>query len=182
MKGVVDMRAAVILALALVSSSCGYALAGRGSFLPDYIRVIGIPPIENRSTYQQVELVLTDKIRAEFIGRGKYTVVPDASGSDAVLSAEITGISTQPIGFNESQQASRYLFIMTMRVRLTDTSTNMVLWSNDALTFREESELTSRTASPTLDAASFLDQERNSFDRISNDVARTVVTAILEAF
>jgi hypothetical protein len=175
------MRAALILALAMVSSSCGYALAGRGSFLPDYIRVIGIPPVENRSTYQQVELVLTDKIRTEFIGRGKYTVVPEATGSDAVLSAEITGVSAQPIGFNESQLASRYLFIMTMRVQLMDTRTNMVLWSNDSMTFREESELTSRTANTTFDA-SFLDQERNSFDRIASDVARTVVTAILEAF
>jgi hypothetical protein len=175
------MRAALILTLALVSSSCGYALAGRGSFLPDYIRVIGIPPIENRSTYQQVELVLTDKIRTEFIGRGKYTVLPEASGSDAVLSAEIIGISAQPIGFNESQLASRYLFIMTMKVQLMDTRTNMVLWANDALTFREESELTTRTASTTFDA-SFLDQERSSFDRIASDVARTVVTSILEAF
>jgi hypothetical protein len=175
------MRAALILALAMVSSSCGYALAGRGSFLPDYIRVIGIPPVENRSTYQQVELVLTDKIRTEFIGRGKYTVVPEATGSDAVLSAEITGVSAQPIGFNESQLASRYLFIMTMKVQLMDTRTNMVLWSNDSMTFREESELTSRTANTTFDA-SFLDQERNSFDRIASDVARTVVTAILEAF
>jgi Lipopolysaccharide-assembly len=176
------MRAAIILTLAMVSSSCGYALAGRGSFLPDYIRVVGIPPIENRSTYQQVELVLTDKIRTEFIGRGKYTVVSEASGSDAVLSGEITGISAQPVSFNESQLASRYLFIMTMKVQLTDTRTNMVLWSNDAMTFREESELTTRSSSGIIDAGAFLDQERSSFDRIAGDVARTVVTAILEAF
>jgi hypothetical protein len=176
-----EMRAALIVALALVTSGCGYALAGRGTFLPDYIRVVGIPPIENRSTYQQVELVLTEKIRTEFIGRGKYTVLPEASGSDAVLTGEITGISAQPIGFNESQLASRYLFTMTMRVQLTDARTNMVLWSNDALSFREESDLTTRGAT-VLQGADFIDQERSSFDRIASDVARTVVTAILEAF
>ena len=177
------MRTALILTLtlALASSGCGYALAGRGSFLPDYIRVVGIPPIENRSTFIQVEQVLTEKIRTEFIGRGKYTVVSEASGSDAVLSGEITGISAQPIGFNEQQLASRYLFIMTMRVRLTDARTSMVLWSNDALTFREEAELTTRGAT-RLEGAAFIDQERSSFDRIAGDVARTVVTAILEAF
>lgn len=174
------MRAALILMLAMATSSCGYALAGRGSFLPDYIKIVGIPPIENRSTYQQVELVLTDKIRTEFIGRGKYRVLPEASGSDAVLTGEITGISAQPVGFTETQLASRYLFTMTMRVRLTDARTNMVLWSNDALTFREESELSTRGA--TDFGANFLDQERSSFDRIATDVARTVVTAILEAF
>jgi outer membrane lipopolysaccharide assembly protein LptE/RlpB len=176
-----EMKAALIVSLALVTSGCGYALAGRGSFLPDYIRVVGIPQIENRSTYQQVELVLTEKIRTEFIGRGKYTVLPEASGSDAVLTGEITGISAQPVGFNENQLASRYLFTMTMKVQLTDARTNMVLWSNDAMTFREESELTSR-GTIVLQGTDFIDQERSSFDRIATDVARTVVTAILEAF
>lgn len=170
-----------IIALSVMTSGCGYALAGRGSFLPDYIRVVGIPPIENRSTFLQVEQVLTEKIRTEFIGRGKYTVVPQAAGSDAVLSGEIIGISAQPVGFNENQLASRYLFIMTMKVQLMDARTNMVLWSNDALSFREESELATRGAT-VLEGAAFIDQERSSFDRIASDVARTVVTAILEAF
>jgi hypothetical protein len=175
------MKAALILTLALACSGCGYALAGRGSFLPDYIKVVGIPPIENRSTYLQVEQILTEKIRTEFIGRGKYSVLSEAAGSDAVLTGEITGISAQPIGFNEQQFASRYLFIMTMRVQLTDARTSMVLWSNDALTFREEAELATRGAT-SFDTSAFVDQERSSFDRIAGDVARTVVTAILEAF
>jgi hypothetical protein len=98
-----------------------------------------------------------------------------------VLTGEITGISAQPVGFNENQLASRYLFTMTMRVQLTDARTNMVLWSNDALTFREESDLTSRGVT-SFQGTDFIDQERSSFDRIASDVARTVVTAILEAF
>jgi hypothetical protein len=175
------IEAALILTLAIASSGCGYALAGRGSFLPDYIKVVGIPPIENRSTFLQVEQVLTDKIRTEFIGRGKYTVVSEASGSDAVLTGEITGISAQAIGFNEQQFASRYLLIMTMRMQLTDARTSMVLWSSEALTFREESELASRGTTEFVSTA-FVDQERSSFDRIATEVARTVVTAILEAF
>lgn len=170
-----------VLIVALLTSGCGYALAGRGSFLPEYIRVVGIPPLQNLTTFFQVEQILTEKIRTEFIGRGKYTVLPEASGSDAVLTGEITGISAQPVGFNENQLASRYLFTMTMRVQLTDARTNMVLWSNDALTFREESDLTSRGVT-SFQGTDFIDQERSSFDRIASDVARTVVTAILEAF
>ena len=67
---------------AVASSGCGYALAGRGSFLPAYIRVVAIPQLENASTFFQAEQVLTEKIRSEFIGRGKYTVVPDVTGAD----------------------------------------------------------------------------------------------------
>jgi hypothetical protein len=160
---------------------CGYALAGRGAFLPDYIRTVGIPPLENRSTFFQVEQVLTEKIRTEFIGRGKYTVVPDAAASDATLSGEITSISVVPVGFTEQQLASRYLFTLSMKVQFTDARTNQVLWSNDALSFREEYELQTR-GNTAIEGSGFLDQERSSFDRIAGDVARTVVTAIVEAF
>ena len=37
------------LAVALGSAGCGYALAGRGSFLPTDIRVVGIPSRWSRS-------------------------------------------------------------------------------------------------------------------------------------
>jgi hypothetical protein len=85
------------------------------------------------------------------------------------------------VGFTEQQLASRYLFTLTMKVAFTDARTSEVLWSNDSLTFREEYELATR-GTTGLEGSSFLDQERSSFDRIATDVARTVVTAILEAF
>lgn len=171
----------MVAVLALASVSCGYALAGRGSFLPDDIRVVGIPQFDNRTTFFQVEQVLTEKVRSELIGRGKYRVVSEAAGSDAVLSGEILSISAQPVGFNEQQLASRYQFTLTMKVAFTDARTNDVLWTDDALTFRSEYELSTRSAT-ALEGAAFLDQERSSFDRIATDVARSVVTSILEAF
>jgi hypothetical protein len=171
----------IVLALALMSASCGYSLAGRGSFLPDYIRVVGVPQLVNQSTFFQVEQILTEKIRTEFIGRGRYTVVPNADGADAVVTGAVTSITVQPVGFTEQQLASRYLFTLTMRVEFTDARTTKVLWSNQALTFREEYELSTRS-NVALQGETFLSQERNSFDRIADDVARTVVTAIVEAF
>ena len=177
-----SLAVTVTLALALASCGCGYALAGRGSFLPDYIQVVGIPPFENRSSFSQVEQVLTDKVRTEFIGRGKYRVVSDTQGADAILTGEILAIGVQPVGFNEQQLASRYLFTWTMKVTFTDAQTNMVLWSNDALVFRGEYDLSQRGTDVANLGSTFVDQERTSVDRISTDVARSVVTSILEAF
>jgi hypothetical protein len=171
----------IVLMLALTSSSCGYALAGRGSFLPAYIRIIGIPQLVNNTPFFQVEQVLTEKIRTEFIGRGNYTVIPDATGADAVVSGTVTSVSVQPVGFTDQQLASRYLFTLTMNVAFTDTRTNMVLWSNEALSFSSEYELQTR-GNTAIEGAGFLDQERSSFDRIATDIARSVVTAIVEAF
>jgi hypothetical protein len=155
-------------ALALLPG-CGYALAGRGSFLPAYIRTIGIPQLGNATTFFQLEQILTERIRQEFIGRGRYTVVPGSEGADAVLTATVTAITVTPVGFTEQQLASRYLFTMTLNATFTDVRTAQPLWTNSALTFREEYELQTRS-------------KRNSLDRIATDAARTVATAILEAF
>jgi hypothetical protein len=178
---VTRIAALLVVASSLAAPGCGYSLAGRGSFLPDYIRVVGIPPLINNSTFFQVEQILTEKIRTEFIGRGRYTVAPSAEGADAVVTGAVTSIAVQPVGFTEQQLASRYLFTLTMRVEFTDARTTKVLWTNQSLTFREEYELTTRS-NTALEGATFLSQERNSFDRIADDVARTVVTAIVEAF
>jgi len=174
-------KIASLLLVVLVTPGCGYALAGRGSFLPEYISVVGIPQLVNNTQFFQVEQILTEKIRTEFIGRGRYTVVPDPEGADAVVTGTVTSINVQPIGFTEQQLASRYQFTLTMNVQFLDARTNLVLWANSALTFREEYELSTRS-NVALEGATFLSQERSSFDRIADDVARTVATAILEAF
>ena len=171
----------ILLFLGIASSGCGYALSGRGTFLPDYINVVGIPQLANNSTFFLVEQTLTEKIRTAFIGRGRYSVIPAPEGADAVVTGAVTSISVQPVGFTDQQLASRYLFTLTMRVEFTDARTSEVLWSNAALTFREEYELTTRS-DQALEGATFLSQERSSFDRIADDVASTVVTAIVEAF
>src|SRR5215470_20096848 len=170
-----------MLILALASNGCGYALAGRGSFLPTDIRVVGIPPLVNHTTFFDVELTLTERIRNEFIGRGKYRVVPEAAGADAILVAEITSITLSPVAFTTTQLASRYQFVLTLRVKFVDARVNKSLWMNDALSFTGEYDLTS-TSGNALNPATFVDQQRSSFERIANDVARTVVTAIVEAF
>ena len=65
---------------------------GRGSFLPAYIKTIGIPTFTNRTTVFNLETLLTQKVRAEFIGRGKYQILPEATGVDAVLTGEVTAV------------------------------------------------------------------------------------------
>ena len=169
------------MCIVLLHTGCGYALAGRGSFLPEYIRIVGIPQLTNQSTFFQVEQILTEKLRTEFIGRGRYTVIPNPEGADAVVTGSVRSITVTPVGFTEQQLASRYQFTLTMSVEFTDSRTAKVLWSNAGLVFREEYELGIRS-NVEVDAATFLSQERSSFDRISDDVARTVATAILEAF
>ncbi|HXE80531.1 MAG TPA: LPS assembly lipoprotein LptE [Vicinamibacterales bacterium] len=166
--------------LAGAGSGCGYALAGRGSFLPSYIRVIGIPEFGNTTPYELVEQVLTERVRSEFIGRGNYTVLPERTGVDAVLTGEITGITIAPASFTQDQAASRYIISVIARLEFRDLKTNNVLWENPALVFREEYQATQGTDS--LDPNAFFGQEADALERIAQEFARSVVSGILEAF
>jgi len=178
----------VLTAAALATSivllpGCGYSLAGRGSFLPDYIKVIGVPTFANRTSLFNLETQMTEKVRAEFIGRGKYRIVPDASNVDALLTGEVSGVSITPLSFTNQQLASRYMITMTARVELRDQRENKVLWENPALVFRQEYEATQALApGQTPDPNAFFGQEADALRRVSSEFARSVVSSILEAF
>ena len=170
-----------VLAAAGASASCGYSLAGRGTFLPEYIRVIGIPLFLNTTPYATVEQIFTEKVRVEFQSRGRYTVNPTEVGADGVVRGQITGISASPVGFTDAQLATRYRFTVSVSVKFDDLTQKKTLWENPSLSFSDEYELASRT-SIGLQGAAFIDQERAVMDRLSTDFARSVVSAILEAF
>jgi hypothetical protein len=183
LSALLSRRRLLALLCALASSasgSCGYALAGRGSFLPAYIKTIGVPTFANRTTVFNVETLLTQKVRAEFIGRGKYTVLPKSTDVDALLVGEVTAITIAPASFTLNQLASRYTITMSARIELRDQKQNTVLWENPSLVFRQDYEATSGKGS--VDAAAFFGQDQSALDRLSTEFARTIVSAILEAF
>jgi hypothetical protein len=170
-----------LLGMGMTGAGCGYSLAGRGSFLPDYIRTIGVPTFGNRTTVFNLETLLTQKVRSEFIGRGRYTIVPDAANVDALLTGEVTGVAITPASFTDQQLATRYNITMTASVQLRDVRENKVLWENPGLVFRQEYEAT-QTGQAAADPAAFFNQDTNALDRMSTDFARSIVSAILEAF
>lgn len=173
-------RAGAVAAGAALLPGCGYSLAGRGSFLPEYIKVIGIPPFTNRTPLFNLETQMTEKVRAEFIGRGKYKVQPDGNNVDALLTGEVSNVSIQPVSFTAQQLASRYVIVMSARVELRDQRENKVLWENPSLLYRQDYE--AQSGQTALDPAAFFGQDQNALDRITSEFARSIVSAILEAF
>jgi hypothetical protein len=123
---------------------------------------------------------LTEKVRGEFIGRGRYQILPQDTDVDAVLVGEVSSVSINASSVNAEQLASRYSLTIVASIQLRDVRENKVLWENPSVVFREEYQNTSGTNA--LDAAAFFGQEANALDRVSSDFARTVVSAILEAF
>jgi len=174
------LAVALLALMAGAVSGCGYALAGRGSFLPAYIRTIGIPQFVNITPVYEIENVFTERVRTEFINRGNYKVQPETAGVDAVLHGEILSIQIQPASFTDQQQASRYILTVTAKIEFRDLKTNNVLWENPQWMFRDEYEAAAGV--DALDPNAFLSQGSDSLDRVASEFAKSVVSAILEAF
>jgi hypothetical protein len=177
---------------ALANIGCGYALSGRGSFLPSNIKTIGIPNFTNRTTIFNFETQVTQKIRSEFIGRGKYQIVPDETGVDAVLTGEIVSATITPSsvgttaatvsGQPASQLATSNVVTLTVRVELRSLHDNTVIWQNPSMSFREEYATGQSASAGVTDPNAFFGQDATALDRLSTDFAHKVVGDILEAF
>lgn len=171
--------------VALGAAACGYALAGRGNTIPTYIRTLGVPMFGNRTPYSPLEQLFTEKVRVEFQSRGRYQVLPTDTGVDGIVRGDVVNIGLAPAGFNPNQQASRYRFTVVVGVSFTDTKQQKVIWENPSLSFTDEYDLASANSvnlAASAGAGAFIDQERAAVDRLGTDLARSVVSAILEAF
>ena len=170
---------AVVL-LAVAAAGCGYALAGRGNALPDHIRRIGIPNFENQSSTPDLDRILSDAVRAEFSSRGRFQVVTDTTGVDAVLSGALKPIVMQVAALTDTRQASKYLISVHASVEFKDLRDNKVLFTNQNVRVNDEYEVTGSTV--VNDPSAIFSQDANALTRLARTFARSLVASILEAF
>jgi outer membrane lipopolysaccharide assembly protein LptE/RlpB len=170
------------LALALLAiSACGYALAGRANTVPDHVKRIGVPPFENQSTTPDLDRVLAEAVRTELQSKGRYEIVQDATGVDAVLTAVLRPIAVNVLALtDQTRQASKYSMTVQASVEFKDLTVNpaKMLWTNPAVRVTEEYEATGTIA--INDPAAIFSQDDNALSRLAKAFARSVVSAALE--
>lgn len=184
------MTAARLLRLALVALAlanlpcCGYALVGRGITTDASIKRIGVPLFRDTTGKTNLDQMITRKVIEELLRRGRFDVVQQSTGVDALVDGEIVSYNATPVGFEggtgqpdaaAQTTASRYAVTVTARVKYTKVGSAEPIWANDSFTFRDEYDVGS-------DPGSFFDQEGQALDRLSLAFARSLVAAMLEAF
>ncbi len=169
--------AAVLLLLGL--PGCGYALVGKGVTTDASIKRIGVPLFKDTTGRAGLDQKVTQRVVEELLRRGRFDVVPDTQGVDAIVEGELVGYHAVPVGFSGEDagrtQASRYSITLTARVRYTKVGAPEPLWSSDSFSFRDEYEVGS-------DPNIYFDREEPSMDRLTTAFARNLVAAMLEAF
>ena len=160
----------------LLSLACGYHLAGKGERLPPDIKTIAVPIFVNETPRFRIEQKLAAAVTREFIERTRFRITPDPSQADAVLKGTVKDARSGVVTFDlRTGRASTLQIQVIANVELLDLRTKKVLFSNPNYVFREEYQVSPSTSE-------LFEEDQPALDRLSRDLARTLVTEILENF
>ncbi len=170
------MMRAPLLAALLALSACGYHVAGRADLLPKEIKTIAVPAFANITTRYKLTDRLPQAIAHEFISRTRYRVIPDQNASDAILRGAVISYQSFPTIFDPATgRASGVEMHVLLQVSLMERATGKVLFTRPSFDVRERYQI-------STDAAAYFEESDAALNRVSQQVARQVVTAILENF
>jgi Lipopolysaccharide-assembly len=167
---------AVLGAVPALVASCGYHVGGKAELVPKSIQTIAIPAFASASLRYRLLDVLPEQIGREFIAKTRFRVVTDPSEADAVLQGNINAAQVYPSIFDPtSGKPTSVQVLVVVSVTLSERATGRVLVARNNLAFRQNYSI-------AVDPHQFFDESGPAFDRVSRDVARDVVTTIVEAF
>ena len=160
----------------LIIPSCGYRVAGRGDRLPPDVRTIAVPIFSNTTPKFRIEQKVSAAITREFIERTKYHITPNPDSADAVLKGEIKDVRAGVVAFDLTTGRATTLQVQVIaKIDLVDRHTHEVLFTNSNYTFREQYQI-------DQNPSALFEEQDPALDRLSRDLARTLVTDILENF
>jgi len=156
--------------------SCGYKVAGRGERLPPDIKTIAVPIFVNQSPTFRIEAKLAGSISRELLERTKFQITPNPAGADAVLKGRVKEVTRGVITFDLTTGRASSLQIQVITdVKLEDLHSHKVVYANPNFVFREQYQVSETTSG-------LFEEDQAALDRLSRDVARTLVTELLENF
>ena len=169
------MKTLVLLVACLISTSCGYHVAGSTNLLPADIHTIAVTPWTSLGVQYKLPNRLTEAVSRELISRTRYKIVADPSKADAVLVGAVGNMfSNATVADPTTGRATGGQVVVHIQVRLSD-KTGKVLFNQPNLEFRERYEI-SVTPGP------YFEESDAALDRVSRTVAQQLVTSILENF
>ena len=157
-------------------AGCGYHVAGKADLVPKNIKTIAIPPFANVTTRYKLTDKLPAAITREFNARTKYQIVTDPANADAILTGAVVNVFAYPTTFDPvTGRAAAVQAHVIMQITLRDKATGKAIYQAPSLEFRQRYEI-------STDPSAYFDESTMAFERLSQEVARSVVTAVLELF
>jgi len=174
------IRSLGVVLMAALCGGCGYALVGRGMTIDPTIKRIGVPTFTDATGHPGLDQRITQKVIEELLKRGRFNVVQESTGVDAVVRGELTSYSEVPVGFglgaqtDVQAQASQYRITLRAKVRYSKVGEKEPIWENDAFNYSDTYDVSENTGS--------LVNSDEAVERLASQFARQLVADMLEAF
>jgi hypothetical protein len=164
------------VAPALLLAGCGYHIAGKANLLPANLHTIAVAPWGNASVRYKLSNYLAASVSRELIARTRYRLVSDPSKADLVLYGSIANMlqGGSPLYDNATNRTTAGNVVVYLQVKLVDRS-GKTLIDKPGLVYQEPYEI-------SIDPRQYFDESDAAFQRLSAEVAKSVVSAMLEQF
>jgi outer membrane lipopolysaccharide assembly protein LptE/RlpB len=176
MKLLIKVLSATMMLSSLLTTGCGYTQAGKAVRIPSSIQTIAVPAFTNQTQTYRIEQTMTGAVVREFISRSRFRILNEKSAdADATLTGVVVSTQLAPLTYDsQTGRASSALVTVNMKVTLADKS-GKVLFDNPNYVFREQYQV-------SREISSFFEEESPAIERLSRDLARTLVADILENY
>jgi hypothetical protein len=166
----------ILCAAAIILSGCGYHVSGHSDLLPTHIKTIAIPTFGNITGRYRLTDLMPRALTREFISRTRYQVVANESDADAILKGAVVNYLFFPNVVDQvTGRAAGVQVLVVLQLNLIDKSTGKVLYTRPNMEVRNRYEI-------AIDPHAYFEESDLALERVSRDVARTVVSSVLEAF
>jgi hypothetical protein len=170
----------IVLYLAVVClgfTSCGYHVAGQANLVPKTVHTVAVPPFGNATVRYKLSDLLPEAISRELISRTHYQIVNDPTQADAVLRGTVINYIAYPTLIDQTTGRTSGLQInVRLDISLVERSTGKVIYSRANFEAHERYELS------VTNNLQYFDESGAAIERLSKDVARDMVTSILDNF
>lgn len=165
-----------LLAIVLLLTGCGYALVGKGNFLPADAKTVQVPTFVNRTTRVELEQRVTRAVAEEMVSRSGLRLVSEAADAHLVVKGVITSFGINPVSFDEQGRATQYQITVRAAIELVDhRAEDTVLWKNEQYYFTENYPI-------NPDSGNTFDQETQAINEIALRFSESLVSSLLEGF
>lgn len=165
----------VVFALGVLLAGCGYHVGGQTNLLPKELHTIAVPQFRNVSVQYKLANYMSEALVRELNSRTRYTIVTDPAQADATLTGAVvnyfanTTVSDPVTGRGAGAQIT-----VLIQVKLV-AKDGKVLFTRPNFSFQDRYEI-------SVIPGQYIDESQATLQRLSRDVARSIVAAMLENF
>jgi outer membrane lipopolysaccharide assembly protein LptE/RlpB len=164
-----------LISMALALAGCGYHVGGQTNLLPKEIHTIAVPQFANVTVQYKLAGYMSEALTRELASRTQYIVIANPKEADATLTGSVVNyFASQTVSDPVTGRGAGGQVTVQIQLRIVGRD-GKVLYTRPNFQFQDRFEI-------SVIPGQYIDESQATLQRLSRDVARSIVSSILENF